>query len=182
MNIFILHYNNRICAIYHNDKHVVKMILEYAQILCTTQCVLDGTKIEKFNKNGKQLKPGYTKPNEKIYKPTHINHPCTIWTRESSENYMWLYNLFINLCDEYTYRYGKIHLCDQKFRNLLVNPPKNIKSIGLTRFPLAMPDECKIKRDNGTLDTIESYRNYYIKEKSKIANWKKNSIPTWYKI
>lgn len=34
MNIFVLHWLPQIAALYHCDKHVVKMILEYAQILC----------------------------------------------------------------------------------------------------------------------------------------------------
>lgn len=180
MNIFILHYNNKICAIYHNDKHVVKMILEYAQLLCTAYCVLDGEKIEKFNKNGKKLQPSFTIPNKMMYKATHINHPCAIWVRESYENYMWLFNLFINLCDEYTYRYNKIHLCDTKFRYLLEKPPKNIIKKELTPFPLAMPDDCKIYREDGTYNAIECYRNYYKLHKSHISSWKKNSIPYWY--
>ena len=144
-------------------------------MLCTSHCVLVGTSVQQFNKNGKELKPKYEKPNELFYKATHIYHPCNIWVRESHDNYMWLYHLFIALCDEYTFRYNKIHLCDKKFRELLKIPPTNIpKYKGLTKFALAMPDEYKSN------NTIESYRKYYINDKQHIASWKNTKIPYWF--
>ena len=39
---------------------------------------------------------------------TQVQSGC----RESVANYVWLYNLFEKLCDEYTFRYGKIHSTD----------------------------------------------------------------------
>lgn len=86
MNIFYLDSNPTLCAKYHNDKHVVKMILETAQLLCGVHWV-----------TGK----------EAPYKLSHKNHPCSIWVRSSLENYLWLCELGLELCDEYTYRYGK---------------------------------------------------------------------------
>lgn len=177
MNIFVLHFNVIVCAMYHCDKHCVKLILEAMQLLCTAHCVLDGEVIQQISeKTGKPLKPKYSKPDERMYKATHINHPCSIWVRESSENYKWLYELFIALCDEYTYRYGKTHLCDKKFRGWMSKPPNNIPIGNMTPFRLAMPDECKVVGAN----TVESYRNYYRQEKSHIAKWKKREPPKWF--
>jgi hypothetical protein len=42
MNIFYLDPNPKICAEMHVDKHVCKMVIEYAQLLSTTHRVLDG--------------------------------------------------------------------------------------------------------------------------------------------
>ena len=102
MNIFYLDSRPHVAAKDHCDKHVVKMILESAQMLCTAHRELDGDVPDVF------------------YKSTHKNHPSTIWARSKAGNYRWLYDLFVSLCDEYTYRYGKVHLSDKKFRASLL--------------------------------------------------------------
>ena len=89
MNIFYLHNDPQVCAAYHCDKHVVKMILEYAQLLSTAHHELDGV------------------PSIECYKKTHVNHPCTKWVRESLQNYRWLMRLITGLNDEYRKRYNK---------------------------------------------------------------------------
>src|ERR1700761_7698925 len=93
MNIFVLDLDPKTCAKYHCDKHVVKMILETAQLLCNAQ-----------RKCG--INP---KIRIELYKETHKNHPCSIWASQSIKNYEWLSTLGIFLCDEYTERYNKIH-------------------------------------------------------------------------
>lgn len=157
MNIFILDLIAKICAIYHCDKHVVKMIIETAQLLSSAHHILDGEEAIEY-----------------LYKSTHKNHPCAIWTRECSSNYIWLYNLFIELCNEYTFRYKKTHLTDTKLRNILKQLPKNIPNGELTNFALAMPDEYKFPEN-----AVESYRNYYINEKSKMFVWTGRERPKW---
>jgi hypothetical protein len=159
MNIFVLSLITSLCAKYHADKHVVKMILETAQLLCSAHIILD----EVSSIEGIPL-----------YKLTHKNHPCSKWVRESSENYKWLYDLFYELCIEYTHRYGKVHMCEIKFINILVFVPKNIPRCSMTPFALAMPDECK------TNDPVESYRNYYTTNKQHISEWSKREIPEWF--
>jgi hypothetical protein len=77
MNIFYLDKSPYTCARYHCDKHVVKMILETAQLLCGAHWATGGTA---------------------QYKPTHLNHPCAIWVRKSLSNYKWLCELGFNLC------------------------------------------------------------------------------------
>ena len=153
MNIFFLHWVPRICAMMHVDKHVVKMILESAQILCSVHHLTESS---------------YTPP----YKLTHKNHPCNIWARASTKNYKWLVKLGLELCKEYTYRYGKIHKCQAYIEELKRNIPP-IPLIGLTPPAQAMPVEYK-----GS-DPIESYRAYYFFEKLELHSWKKRDIPEW---
>lgn len=181
MNIFYLSQNPLEAAQYHVDKHVVKMILESAQLLCTAHRVLDGVQAQQL----KMTKTGKTKSvkryvlsnllhNEIMYSATHINHPCAIWCRETINNYMWLYDLFVALCDEYTFRYGKKHKTDTLLRDMLKSPPTNISPSGFTLPPQAMPDQ--YKHD----DSVVAYRQYYIGAKSKFAKWTSRSIPTWF--
>lgn len=152
MNIFILDYDLRKCAKYHNDKHVVKMILETAQLLCSAH---------------------WEKGSEAPYKKTHSNHPCAVWTRESKQNYIWLCKLGLQLCKEFEFRRKKKHKTKEVILWCIRNVPK-LDNIGLTEFTLAMPDECKEK------DAVESYRNYYKKEKRHLAVWSKRNKPYWY--
>ena len=154
MNIFILDENQTTCAKYHCDKHVVKMILETAQLLCGVHWI-----------NG----------NEAAYKLSHKNHPCSIWTRECIENYIWLCKLGLELCSEYTYRYNKIHKSQKIIEWCCSNLP-NIKSNNgnITQFALAMPNEFKVDCK------IQSYRNYYKGAKTSIANWKNRETPQWF--
>ena len=97
-----------------------------------------------------------------------------MWARESVANYIWLYKLFEKLCDEYTFRYGKVHSTDALLRDLLISPPKTIKDGGLTKMPQAMPDHCKKP------DSVDAYRTYYIQEKKRFAKWTKRKVPYWF--
>lgn len=151
MNIFVLDTNPQRAAQYHNDKHVVKMILETAQILSTIN-----------------HKHGVDAP----YKATHHNHPCVLWAEQSTANYQWLVTLGFALCEEYTHRYNKIH----KSVSALVAtafPPDSIPEGELTPFAQAMPDDCK------NSDAVIAYRNYYIKYKQALASWKNRPAPEW---
>jgi len=177
VNIFYLDHDVTKCAEMHNDKHCVKMILEYAQLLSTAHRVLDGTQSSRLSKTGrKQSWFGLPDNRESLlYNATHINHPSAVWCRDSDANYDWLYRLFCALCDEYSYRYGKIHLTDQKLRHVLSHTPKNIRVKPFTQPTPAMPDEVKVPGDS-----IKSYRNYYINNKPHLAAWKKRQQPEWY--
>lgn len=177
MNIFYLHEDPALCAQYHNDKHCVKMILEYAQLLSTAHRVLDGTQSVRLSKTGKKQTWYRLDDNldNILYSATHINHPSAKWCRDGDSNYKWLYELFCAVCDEYTFRYGKIHLTDQKLRTVLCQIPKNISHKPFSPPWRAMPDEVKIGEDS-----LASYRNYYIKNKMHLASWKKRFVPEWY--
>jgi hypothetical protein len=176
MNIFYLDPNPRTCAQMHNDKHTVKMILEYAQLLSTTHRVLDGTQSSRLSKTGRK-QTTFVLPDGRepiLYSATHINHPSTIWVRQSDDNYIWLYNLWRQLMIEYTYRYGKNHACEKLIESLCI-VPQNIHNGKFTQPTPAMPDEVKIAGDS-----IKSYRNYYIKNKGHLATWKNRNIPEWF--
>ena len=159
MNIFVLADSPKESAEMHCDKHVCKMMIEYAQMLSTTHRILDGEEVI----------------SESLYKVAHKNHPCTIWTRTNKSNYLWLFRLWKNLSMEYTLRYDKLHLSWTKLNKYLNFTPKNISEGELTEQPQCMPDYCKDKED-----VVEAYRNYYIKEKSSFARWKNSGQPDWF--
>jgi hypothetical protein len=179
MNIFYLDNDVVKCAEMHNDKHCVKMILEYAQLLSTAHRVLDGTQSVGVSKTGRK-RITYVLPDSResaLYSATHINHPSAIWVRQSYSNYVWLSKLLTALCLEYTYRYGKIHKVERSgLEEELMYPPNNISAFANFTEPTpAMPDEVKIAGDS-----LASYKNYYIKNKAHLASWKKRNIPEWY--
>lgn len=181
MNIFYLSHNPIEAAQQHLDKHVVKMILESAQLLCTAHRIIDGieTKQSKITKTGKtkQVKKYIIADplkNEILYSATHINHPCSIWVRDNINNYMWLYELFVALCDEYTFRYGKKHKTDMLMRDLLKDAPISISHAPFTPPAQAMPVEYKHS------DPVIAYRQYYLGAKSKFAKWTRRPIPNWF--
>jgi hypothetical protein len=155
MNIFYLHYNVKKCAIYHLDRHVVKMILETCQLLCTAIWLAGG---------------------EAYCKPTHKNHPSAIWCRANKSNWIWLKNLGIALCEEYTYRYGKKHRLEDIIRNLEV---PSIPDGDFYEPTQAMPEEYKDP------SSLIAYRNYYILGKKHLHfwktrhAWKKRAIPNF---
>lgn len=150
MNIFVLGYTIPECAEYHNDKHTVKMPLEYAQMLSTV-VRLSGI--------------------EAGYKPTHIKHPCTMWAGASLSNWRWLYRLALTLGAKYEVEYKREHKSVLLVREL---PEPDILDIGLTPFAMAMPDKYKQR------DVVQAYRNYYMKEKRHIADWK-GGTPSWWR-
>jgi hypothetical protein len=177
MNIFYLDKNPSKCAEYHCDKHVVKMIIEYAQLLSTAHRLCDGIESRGSSKSGKRQvrvwKLDDSRENS-LYLAAHVNHPSNIWTRESIENYLWLFSLWYNLCKEYENRYGKVHSSWIKLNNQLSIPPDKIPVIKETKIPLCMPDEYK------HVDPIIAYQTFYKKEKIKFATWK-NGVPHWFK-
>lgn len=148
MNIFFLSWKPRQAAEFHCDKHVVKMIIETAQLLYSAHWVLETPTLP---------------PN--AYKLAHKNHPSAIWTRESLTNYLWLCSLGWWLCKEYQFRYGetKIHKTEEHIVWLLNNPPR-MPAVDMTPVRLAMPNEYKMS------DPIESYQKFYIESKLKARN------------
>jgi hypothetical protein len=142
MNIFYLDRDPKISAQAMTDKHVVKMIVESAQLLSTAHHILD----KEFAMR-------------KIYKSTHANHPSAVWVRESLHHYRWLFDHFLHLCDEYTIRYKKRHKTDKELSELLSFLPQNIKDNGFTQPPQAMPP---IYHNE---NSVYAYRQYYLSEK-----------------
>ena len=177
MNIFYLDPDPSTCAKMHLDKHVVKMIIEYAQLMSTAHRVLDGEQYTDKTANNRNIKRWRMKDElseHTLYKASHVNHPSAIWVRQSKENYRWLYRMWFYLLQEYTYRYGKKHACE-KLMSALYLDPMNIPKGIFTEPTLAMPDTYKVPND-----AIKSYQNYYIHDKSRFAKWKNREIPEWF--
>jgi hypothetical protein len=176
MNLFFLDPDPKKCAIYHCDKHVVKMLLEIVQMLYTAHHVLGP--IENLPEN--------------CYKKVHVKHPTAIWIRQNKYNYSYATTLGMLLAQEYTFRYNKIHKCEEHIIWLNSNLPnfkdekpeysestvlssnKFLQLAGLSETPLAMPEECKMK------DTIQSYRKYYLYYKKRFARWTNRPVPIWF--
>lgn len=153
MNIFYVDKDPKIAAQSLCDKHVVKMILESAQMLSTAQNLA-----------------GIQGP----YKSTHVNHPSNVWVRENVFGYSWLLLHFFALCREYTYRYGKTHKSFSHAKSLLIFPhPFKTYGSDTIEPPLCMPDEYKIG------DAVTSYREYYRKGKAHLLKYTKREKPEW---
>ena len=180
MNIFHIDKDPRQCAVWMVDRHVVKMILETAQLLSTAHRVIDGTVVlghrKQANGSSRKIKQWVLNDAREtiLYKATHVNHPSAIWVRESVENYNWLVDHMFALGDEYTYRYGKRHLTIEKLAYTLQSPPFNLKQWDWTVPPSAM-DEKYIVSD----DPVVNYRNYYNKGKRDLHKWTRRDSPTW---
>lgn len=182
MNIFYLSPDPKVCAQMHLDKHVVKMILEYAQLLSTAHRVIDGTETQGLSKTGRKVKrwiiergTNIQERNSVLYTATHINHPSAKWARHTGHNYYWLYCLLYELCKEYTHRYGKTHVVETKLLPTLALVPNGLETGEFTPPWRAMPDEYKVGDDS-----MASYRNYYVGAKARMAKWTKREIPEWF--
>ena len=162
------------------DKHIPKMIVESAQLLSTAHRMLDGTQYEGKTVSGRKVKRWKLNDpinDEEIYEATFVNHPCTIWTRSCSGNYLWLARHADAMCEEFKCRFKHSHKTHPLIQFFLNNIPKNILISSLETFALAMPDEFK-----NFNDPVESYRSYYIHAKAKFAKWEKvpNRMPNWF--
>jgi hypothetical protein len=180
MNIFYLDKDPNACAKMHLDKHCVKMILEYAQLLSTAHRYLDGVpKLDRSETTGRK-RTNYILPddrNDLLYRATHINHPSAVWVRQSFPNYIWLAELLEELCKEYTHRYDKIHKVEstglmQRLKNQF---PRNLPSGKWSEPTPAMPEDYKVLHDS-----IASYHNYYLNDKVKMARWTNRNMPDWF--
>ena len=198
MNRFKIEKTPSQCAKSHCDRHVVKMIIEEAQMLSTAHRLLDG-KLQHVPATDKQGRPVFLKSGaqrtkkhwnlhegrgdrdgeSKLYKAVHMGHPCTIWSSQTLGNYRWAYALFEYLCEEYTHRYGKVHETERRLLEVLALAPENIpKSLEVTEMPLAMGAEPQcINKD----DIIGSYRNFYITKQRRFnMTWKDRPVPEWF--
>ena len=151
MNIFVLHRDPTIAATMACDKHVVKMIVETAQMLCTVAW--------------KQDVPAH-------YRATHQNHPCTRWAGESQANWDWLIKYGLSLCAEYTKRYSKIHK-SQRVIEECAGLALRFRHQKQTPFAQAMPPQYRNEC------VVDAYRAYYHGEKSGFATWKTHK-PDWW--
>lgn len=174
MNIFYLSTDPIQCATWMVDRHVVKMILETAQLLSTTHRVLDGEQYTD-KQSGRSIKRWRLNDGREqvVYKATHVNHPSAVWTRQSVENYNWLFDHFIALTEEYKFRFGKIHETS-KLGIVLNSPPLNLKEWDMTKMCSAMDSSYIVSED-----PVDNYRNYYKIGKKHLHKWTKRDKPEW---
>lgn len=158
MNIFYLVHDVVQCAVAHGNRHVIKMILETCQLLCSV-----------YHTTTPEIK-------DVPYKLTHMNHPCAVWARTSLDNYHWLLQLGFELCREYTHRYGRVHASQAVLVHLTSLDPPRVPSLGFTPPPQAMPS---MYYDD---DSVEAYRLYYRQEKRHLFAWKRRDMPEFLKL
>jgi hypothetical protein len=177
VNIFFVNTDPNAAAWAMVDRHVIKMILETAQILSTAHRVLDGKEQTVKSKSGRNKKAYVLFDSREaiLYSATHVNHPSTVWARQTSANYEWLLDHFYELAREYTYRYGKIHATVQKLGTSLNRLPKNIPAAKvITTIPSCMAPEFIVSND-----PVTNYRNYYNKGKTNLHRWTRRLPPNW---
>lgn len=158
MNIFLLDNCHRTNVMYYSDQHVVKMILETAQLLCSVHYMTDS--------------------NIDIpYKLTHANHPCAKWARHSLNNYEYLVRLGQELCAEYSIRFNKTHKSSAVINWAYENSP-NLRYTGLSPLPLVMPEQYFREA------AVDAYRTYYqykyitsMHDKRRRMKWTHRPIP-----
>jgi hypothetical protein len=187
MNIFLLHMVPSEAARAHCDVHVLSQIRESCQMLSTCQRMIDGKPgLVLFNRKGRLVpetrpimrhlgeRDGMHSTDSKIYWDCYHNHPCNKWLRESGDNYMFLLDLLNSLNSQFRTRYNKPHGSWVKNYSYLRTPPAGLRSRGITLpFPLAMPE---VYRQD---DPVESYREYYRREKSHLY-FQNGGGPMWH--
>ena len=184
MNIFVLATDPQDAARYHCNKHVVKMILESAQMMCAAHwshlLKESGLELSDFKRVRDAQQWLYDNKDPDFHPPwkmSHTRHPCTVWTAENIANYMWHSRLGYALLHEYTRRYKKVHKSQVVHEWLRENIPVGMSDGMITDHPLCMPDECKVIGD-----PVTSYRNYYRKYKKRLAVWEpRSTTPDWFK-
>lgn len=155
MNIFYLDHDPRRAAEMMHDKHVVKMILETAQILSTV-CDRHGS---------------WT---EEMYRPTHPHHPSVLWAGDSSAHFHWLVEHGQHLCNEYNYRYGRFHKSGPVIDLCGAEAPAHFPARTWVQPTQAMPDEFKVAGDS-----VAAYRAYYLGRKVEQSKWTRRPVPTF---
>jgi len=161
MNLFILDWMPTTAAIYNCDRHVVKIILEAVEMMAYAYSP------------GKFILPGYKRSNR------HFNHPMSQWVRMSRQNFDWTYQHAIALCQEYTFRYEKVHSYEKHIHWIGRNMPiDNLSNLGQTDWPRCFgPWRDTVGVSN---NAIQDYRRYYMVAKRRFLTWKKRPIPDWY--
>lgn len=173
MNIFVLDPAPQVAARNLCDKHVVKMIVESAQMMSTAHRVLDGEPTTRVTKTGRNVKH-WDHSNQMLCLATMVHHPCTQWVMRTNKNYLWLYQHASAMLMEYNLRYHKIHAMEKLISVHLSSCPKNIPLGDLTPFAQAMPDKYRSE------DAVTAYRNYYLGDKARFAKWKNVQAPNWW--
>ena len=162
MNRFLINYSPELCARDMCDKHVVKMPLEEAQMLCTTVRL---RALEYAEEAG-------------LYRAVHQKHPCTIWVGQSRANYLYSLDMFREMCREYTYRYGKVH-ASWRLYDALVDAAQFVPDGGITPHPECFSEHTDLK--SGKPWPIQSYRKFYQTKQHRFKmKWTGRAVPDWF--
>lgn len=182
MNIFVLDTDKERCARYMVNRHLNKMPSEHAQMLCTAYRINRFIGHRPHNISGEEYRflcsdiaqQEIILNGIRLYKSSYINHPCSVWVRSSLTNFLWLCELNRAIDKERKWRNYNV----PGYSTLVTNELEKVidmPDVGLTKFALAMPDQCK------TSSTIRSYRRYYCQEKVHLFEWKYRKLPYWIK-
>jgi hypothetical protein len=168
MNIFVVDEDPVLAAGMLPDKHIVKMPLETAQMLAII-----------YSPHYHDIAPLF-KADGTVYntkKGAFKNHPCTKWAAATKHNIAWLIEHGLALCHEYTYRYGKVHACQNtiEMANIYWSGACSNKH---SPFVRAMPDEYKL---DTSIDTVTAYRMYVASKPWAAGNYlrKPERKPDW---
>lgn len=155
MNIFYLDDDPKKCAEYHADRHIVKMPIETTQMLCTNLRERFGIEVP--------------------YKSVYINHPCTVWVGESHANFEWMWDFGMTLCQEYSYRYNKLHKCQLVLESLvdIIPDSSSWTTQDFTPRPLCVAPEFK------RFGPVVAYRLQYLYRKQRMFKWTGRLVPYW---
>lgn len=179
MNIFYLDRDPVLAAQMQCDQHVIKMILESAQLLCTAHRILDGTTAKAI-----EIFDTIHSPTQGLYKIAHKNHPSAIWARDRQANYNWLFTHMKALMAEYTYRYDGKHHKSEFLLEYIESCPKALMTC---KLPFTPPPQCGMSDEYKGDDTVLAFQQYYVFEKitmsaGKGPQWgKTREAPDWYK-
>lgn len=190
VNIFYLDHDPAVAARYHCDKHVVKMVTETAQLLSTVWQVVQPELVTvEWNLDsayeGNLVGPPSDELSvwhahlgrQRIYKKTHVNHPCALWAGANTGNYEWLWRLGVELAYEYQHRYKRQHATLSVLYTLECPPPK-LPEGEQTQPPPVMPEELTVSAGE-EYDTVASYRNLYVEAKQWLLAWTRRAPPEW---
>lgn len=187
MNIFYLDTNPLEAAAKMVTKHLVKMQLESAQLVCTAVRLLCGTETELVNTVHPDysikyhLVPGESLAwtdeaakkweivNQQIYRMTHVNHPSNIWIRESYANFKWLIKHAFGLQHYWKKHYG--HPEDRESESIkTIN--KALTFVYSQNWPSQVPTPIRVAISDSSLhrqNPVCSYRNYYLRDKTEMG-------------
>ena len=189
MNIFALSQNPVEAARQMLDKHIVKMPTETCQMLHTNELYFQFIAVHQREPSLKDLKKFHAEIDSDLMKPAMLNHPSTIWARQSMHNTKWLFEHGRALCEEYTYRYGKVHGTQSRINAIYSHYLQSASWKKATPVTIAMDDKYRLdekaysqRNPNwvGWDFVIDSYRHYYLEGKWRFAEWRKNRRPDWF--
>lgn len=178
MNIFYLDEDPKLCAQYHFDKHVVKMVTEYAQLLSMALWTHDEpAALLLYNQGFIMNAPSHVTGKKRVQ--SHYVHPSALWVQRSRANFDWLRLMAIELGNEYFYRYGHAFAVPRHHKSLVnyilhLHSTDKFPNKKFTQPPQAMPDEFRGP------DSVEAYRRLYGFEKIIFGSYTRRPMPRWF--